>query len=895
MPKVVFAQPFEVNEALARQLEGKVVVLDVAFCADTPRSTYVTTTLPFIQALGERLVFWIDHHEHERHAEFANDPRFILASRKEHLAVPEMITPGLVAQVGQVDTIVAHGDFDGVMAAAKWLLGGEEPYSGADADARAADSRIGTLSPLGQMIDYALKLDLTDDAFRHTLLRYLLSRCQDKEAEAEIRQRAEAYKSIAERTAYWAQRYVVEGADLPPRAGGLRRALAIVDIREETERIDLTELLLAGQRLAKVAIVRNRNLKTGEPQITIAAATDSGYNFVKLFGLKGGMPTRVTLPEERFWEAIAKLKGSQPSDAIEPPAFILYADVDRIKDYLFASVRLRHIVAASALLSHVNEKETVWLIQAHDGVVIFSAGGITEAVFKDKAKAHQAAEALRQLYVERTGSATVTVTVIPWKGGKNFVQVIEDAMQAMSRKKAGEEEQAGREREGMLAPLDEGAVMPFFSGSPFFRLCEMTGREFAIAYRPQPDGTFQNIGTTVLKAGEWAGRPHYQPIRLPSGKEVTPDPEAEDRLPVETRLRHQIAEGRGKCPEDFRFPQDFDELVIGAKLRGYIGYIEADGNRFGELLKALKEGVKGKSDSEQLQAYKAFSDLLKKTTQEALIEALVGVLEEREFAKQKRKEILPFRVLLLGGDDVLLVIQAQYALPFAEAFCRLFHEKAKEKLQQEPSLKEVPFPAFTMSAGVVIAHHNLPFLSLHRMASGLLKSAKRRSWQAKMQEKEMGAVDFQVVTGSNIEDLKTLRQEVYRVVDGSKELWMTGRPYLVSPEDSENELKALLEAVEALRDAKVPRSQLKQLGDILRLGWQRGNLAFAWWFLRLKELRLKKEAKEAVCKAMGGMAEGFIPPLWQRDNRIGGRGNWFCHFLWDTVELMDFPQQRGRQ
>jgi hypothetical protein len=84
-------------------------------------------------------------------------------------------------------------------------------------------------------------------------------------------------------------------------------AVALVDIREETERLDLTQLLLAGQKLAPVAIVRNRNLRMEEPQVTIAAASDSGYNFVQMFRLGGGMSTRVTLPDERFEEAIEYL------------------------------------------------------------------------------------------------------------------------------------------------------------------------------------------------------------------------------------------------------------------------------------------------------------------------------------------------------------------------------------------------------------------------------------------------------------------------------------------------------------------------------------------------------------------------------------------------------------
>jgi len=887
MAEVVFVQPFEVGEELAQKLQGRVVVLDVAFCADTPRSSFATTTLPFIQALGERLVLWVDHHEHERHTDFSSDSRFVLSSREQHPAVPEMITPDMVQSAGQVDTIVAHGDFDGIMAAAKWLLGGEEPYPGADEDARAIDSRKVEPSEIGKLIEMALKAKRSDDAFRHLVLRYLVSRCQDKEAEALIQQAAEEYRSIMERTLQWAQRYQMDGP------------LAIVDIREEQEPIDLTLLLLEGQKLAPIAIVRSRNLKTGEPQLTIAAATDSGFDFVKLFDLKGGMPTRVTLPDERYFEAIAKLKGSKHPDDFEPPAFLLYADLDRIKDYLFASVKLRHIVAASALLSHVNEKQTEWLICAHDGAVIFSAGGITEAIFQHEDKARQAAEELRKLYLDQTGSATVTVTVIPWREGVNFVQAIEDAMREMSRRKAGEverREEKGQELKeseqveitGWGKSLEEGAVMPFFGGSPFFRICEMTGRDFAIDYRLQRDGTFRNIGITVSKAEDWAEKPHYQPIRLLSGEEITPNPDLKDRLPIDAILRHQIAKECDKSPDEFRFPEDFEELVVGAQPRGYMGYIEADGNRFGELLKALKEGIKDKSNKEQLQAYRAFSKLIKETTQEALIDALIEVLDGRELPKKDGKTILPFRVLLLGGDDILLVIQAQYALTFAEAFCRLFQEKARRKFSQEPSLQGVEFPDFTMSAGVVIAHHNLPFLSLHRMASELLKSAKRRSWKAKQEGQEIGAVDFQVVTGSNIEDLKTLRREVYTVRDGTQELLMTGRPYLVSPNEGENELRQLLEVVESLK-GRVARSRLKELGDIMRQGRQRGNFAFSRWFLRLDN----EEAQKAIRYALG--TEEIVPSLWQDDRRIGGQGKRFCRYLWDAVELLDFPQQRGRE
>jgi hypothetical protein len=41
--------------------------------------------------------------------------------------------------------------------------------------------------------------------------------------------------------------------------------------------------------------------------LSIAADFESGFDFVKLLGLGGGMPTRVSVPEARLPEVMAKL------------------------------------------------------------------------------------------------------------------------------------------------------------------------------------------------------------------------------------------------------------------------------------------------------------------------------------------------------------------------------------------------------------------------------------------------------------------------------------------------------------------------------------------------------------------------------------------------------------
>jgi hypothetical protein len=140
---------------------GRVVVVDVAFAAG---SQFKKKTLPFIEALGDRLVMWLDHHEHKAGwKRFADDPRFVLVPNKIAHACPELVTPERVqqaeAEAGRVAAVVAHGDFDGLVAGVKWRLGGVPPWPEADEDARAVDSpgRGHTLSETGRRLADALE------------------------------------------------------------------------------------------------------------------------------------------------------------------------------------------------------------------------------------------------------------------------------------------------------------------------------------------------------------------------------------------------------------------------------------------------------------------------------------------------------------------------------------------------------------------------------------------------------------------------------------------------------------------------------------------------------------------------------------------------------------------
>ena len=296
-PRLVFASP----RVLPRPhtLEGRVVVLDIAFAASSGGSvSFEQVTRPFLDELGDRLAAWVDHHDHERHADYAGDPRFTLATKAEHGACPEMITPDLVRQAGPVDTIVTHLDLDGLYSAAKWIRAGEEPYPGADHDARCVDTRVGTPGPIARHIDRALRARFRDAALKRAVVLWLCAGMPDGALKDAIDEAAREFEMRTAGTDQLARRFVMRGR------------VAFVDTGATREPFDKTELLLRGQELAEVAAVRDSG------SVTFAARYGSGWDFLNLLGLEGGMPTRVTVPEGRLDEALAAVnRAESPSRA----------------------------------------------------------------------------------------------------------------------------------------------------------------------------------------------------------------------------------------------------------------------------------------------------------------------------------------------------------------------------------------------------------------------------------------------------------------------------------------------------------------------------------------------------------------------------------------------------
>ena len=301
--ELAFASPRKLPKPSA--VNGKVVVVDVAFASEASGGGFEKITKPFIEGLGSRLVAWVDHHDHALHAQYKLDPRFILATKAEHGACPEMVTPELCARVGRVDTIVCHTDFDGLCSAAKWLREGVEPYPGADDDARAIDTRLGIPSPTAKRFDRAIRARGRDNALLGLIVRHLANGLAEVALWHEIDTAGAELESVVRATSELARGYRI--VDIAKPALQPCTSLAFLNLTGKGVRYDKTQLLLSGQERASIAV-----LVDGDT-LTFAAPFNSGINFLELLGLSGGMPTLVSVQKDRLDGALARL-GLPPGD-----------------------------------------------------------------------------------------------------------------------------------------------------------------------------------------------------------------------------------------------------------------------------------------------------------------------------------------------------------------------------------------------------------------------------------------------------------------------------------------------------------------------------------------------------------------------------------------------------
>ena len=403
-------------------------------------------------------------------------------------------------------------------------------------------------------------------------------------------------------------------------------------------------------------------------------------------------------------------------------------DVVGVQRYIFASQRLRDILAASWMVEQAMSKKRACELGVEPDCVLLAAGGNMVLEFADEEMAKDWVSRYTRWLLE--GAPGLEVTVAICEEGSSLAERLMNLMERLQYEKMA--------RVPGVRGLGLGVTAR----------CAYTG-SVAVGYDEE-------------------GKPISGQIKV-------------------LRRVHEDARGRWKGfllqSGDCDFPVDLDDLGRSRGDVSLMGVVHVDGNGVGraiqDWLNRCVEG--GVEDGVVREQYKEWSYDLRRAG-EVVLESLIGrVTRSIEDARVKGyprrlsfelrgRVFLPIRPIILGGDDLTFVCDGRIALDLAAAAIREFGKQRIRHLEDGGW-------RLTACAGVAVVRTHTPFSMAYRLSEALCKNAKK-------ERKEHGAVegwlDWHIGDVGHVEEpIPQMRKRLYKA--GQFELTM--RPYPIKSDD----------------------------------------------------------------------------------------------------------------
>ncbi len=209
---------------------------------------------------------------------------------------------------------------------------------------------------------------------------------------------------------------------------------------------------------------------------------------------------------------------------------------------------------------------------------------------------------------------------------------------------------------------------------------------------------------------------------------------------------------------------DIEERFKNTK---WFAVIHADGNGLGQIFLDFQKETDSKTARDYIDKYRKLSIELDRCTEKATAFALKNL--QTEYKKNNKEKIdertfeVPAIPLILGGDDMTIICDGQYAIKFTRDFLTKFVEETKK-----PKIQDV-FPKgidLGICAGIAIIKPHFPFHQAYDLAAELLQSAKK----TKQISTSLSAFDYHVLYDSSGTTLDEIRGKTPFVA----------RPYVVT-------------------------------------------------------------------------------------------------------------------
>lgn len=265
------------------------------------------------------------------------------------------------------------------------------------------------------------------------------------------------------------------------------------------------------------------------------------------------------------------------------------------------------------------------------------------------------------------------------------------------------------------------------------------------------------------------------------------------------------------------------EDLLADQERGWIAVLHADGNGLGQLIRKLDKAAASRPGISLHTLRKHFSQNLDRATRSAAAEAFRQVVAptfEKERQTNKNAK-LPIRPVLLGGDDLTLIIRGNLAIEFSQCFLHHFELFTRENfatLSNEYQLPELA-SGLTATAGIAFIKAKYPFHFGVSLSDQLCKYAKIQSKHLILnaQTPAPSSIMFHRVSASFIEDYGTLTARELKAEQRTSDIaasdtsaiYFNYGPYYLYHQPGYATIEQLRRWVNVVKEERAPKGPLR--------------------------------------------------------------------------------------
>ncbi|MCR9290705.1 MAG: hypothetical protein NXI23_25310 [Bacteroidetes bacterium] len=181
----------------------------------------------------------------------------------------------------------------------------------------------------------------------------------------------------------------------------------------------------------------------------------------------------------------------------------------------------------------------------------------------------------------------------------------------------------------------------------------------------------------------------------------------------ENNLLHILVDN----PKDYSFTNNLEEIT-NDQFGNWVAIVHADGNGLGKKIIRMAKSIQDVKGG-----FRELSLRLDQATKAAVRTAFDKIIPTDE-------KVIPFRPIIVGGDDVSIVVRGDLALRFTEQFLVDFEKETQEifaDFDVKFSLNDIFKGGLTACAGIAYIKSHYPFHYGIGLAEALTKQAKKAS------------------------------------------------------------------------------------------------------------------------------------------------------------------------